>query len=209
MAAQPIERVRSEHLLATPRAIDLRAHGPFVSPDAALRESNAPAKRLSLEWIAGRAVYLIEPQQGRPLLLDAASGERLSPIGEGLARTIAEETIAGDAASVRAVLIERNPPIEYRGDLPVWRVDFAGDERLSVYVSADSGRAAARRSDLWRVYDFLWSLHIMDYRERENFNHPLLVIFSIGALMMSAVGIVLLAIRLPPRLRRTQNGKAG
>jgi hypothetical protein len=206
MAAQPIERVRSEHLLATPAAVDLRARGPFLSPDAVLRAFGSPTKRLSLDEIAGRVVYLIEPQQGRAALVDAVSGERLTPIGEELARTIAEETIAGDARAARAVLIERDSPVEYRGDLPVWRVDFPGAERLSVYVSADTGRPAARRSDLWRTYDFLWTLHIMDYRERENFNHPLLIVFSIGALLMSIAGAILLAIRLPPRVRRGQNG---
>jgi hypothetical protein len=48
----------------------------------------------------------------------------------------------------------------------------------------------------------MWALHIMDYRERENFNHPLLIAVTALALVMTIFGLVLLAIRLPQRFRR-------
>lgn len=201
MSVPPIERVRSEHLMAAPAPADLRAAGPLLAPADLMQRVGAPVRRLGLEQIAGAPVYLVELQDARPRLYDAATGAPLSPIDERLARSIAEAAVAGDATARRATLIERDPPIEYRGELPVWRLDFAGADNLAVYVAADTGRVAARRSDLWRVYDFLWALHIMDYRERENFNHPLLIAFSAGALVMSAFGIVLLFLRLPARLR--------
>jgi hypothetical protein len=200
MSVPSIERVRSEHLMAPPPAVDLASGAPFVSPDAALALGE-PAKRMSLDQVGGRFVYIVEPREGRSRLVDARTGALLSPIDEGFARSIAEQAIAGDEPARRMTLIERDPPIEYRGELPVWRADFGGVDNLSVFVTADTGRVAARRSDLWRVYDFLWSLHIMDYRERENFNHPLLIVFSVGALVMSIFGIVLLFLRLPLRLR--------
>jgi len=33
--------------------------------------------------------------------------------------------------------------------------------------------------DKWRIFDFLWMLHTMDYQERDNFNNWLLRAFSI------------------------------
>ena len=54
----------------------------------------------------------------------------------------------------------------------------------------------ARRSTLWRTYDFLWGLHIMDWRGHEDFNSWLLVIATLLATIMSVAGIVLLPSRL-------------
>jgi hypothetical protein len=30
------------------------------------------------------------------------------------------------------------------------------------------------RNGIWRAFDFLWMLHTMDYRSRDDFNNPLL-----------------------------------
>jgi len=62
-------------------------------------------------------------------------------------------------------------------------------------VSPLSGKVVARRSATWRVYDFLWSLHIMDYRDRDDFNNWLVVIAAAVALAMTVSGMVILAYR--------------
>jgi hypothetical protein len=54
----------------------------------------------------------------------------------------------------------------------------------------------ARRSTLWRVYDFLWSLHIMDFKNHEDFNTPLLIVATGLALAMVVTGIILFPSRL-------------
>ena len=82
------------------------------------------------------------------------------------------------------------------GALPAWRVDFDDGANRSLYVAADTGAVTARRSTLWRVYDFLWGLHIMDWRGHENFNSPLLIVATILALIVTIAGIVLLPSRL-------------
>jgi hypothetical protein len=78
---------------------------------------------------------------------------------------------------------------EYRGPLPAWRIAFDDAEGLAVYVAADTGRVAARRSDLWRVYDALWALHIMDWRDHENFNTGLMIVTSFTALIVNVGGL--------------------
>jgi len=67
---------------------------------------------------------------------------------------------------------------------------------LAVYVAADTGRVTARRSDLWRIYDALWALHIMDWRDHKNFNSGLLIAASATALLVVLAGFVLLPYRL-------------
>ena len=85
---------------------------------------------------------------------------------------------------------------EYRGALPAWRVDFEDGAGRSLYVAADTGAVTARRSTLWRVYDFLWGLHIMDWRGHENFNSPLLIIATALGLIVLVTGIIMMPSRL-------------
>lgn len=208
MSLAPIAEVRSEHRLAAPPAIDLEDFGPFIPAEHAAKAAGAPVRKLSLEIVGARPFYVVERGDGESVMVDANSGGLASPIDAAFARLIAEQEIAGEEQAVRVALIEDHAPIEYRGKLPVWRVDFADAAHLSAYVSPETGRILARRSDLWRAYDFLWSLHIMDYRGRENFNHPLLVAFSAAALIMSVIGMILLCLRLPMRLRRLRQQNA-
>jgi exosortase/archaeosortase len=79
--------------------------------------------------------------------------------------------------------------------LPVWRVNFADEEETSLYVSMTEARVVARRSEKWRLFDFFWMLHIMDYEERHDFNNPLLITFSVSALLFAFSGIFLLFFR--------------
>jgi hypothetical protein len=85
---------------------------------------------------------------------------------------------------------------EYRGPLPAWRVSFDDLESTRIYVSADEARVAARRTGTWRVYDFLWSLHIMDWREHEDINNNWLRAAAGLALLMALGGVVLLPWRM-------------
>ncbi len=81
---------------------------------------------------------------------------------------------------------------EFRGRaLPLFKVTTSSEDEINVYVDAVSGEVKAIRSDSWRWWDLLWSLHIMDYRERENIDNFLLKIFSILALISSLSGITL------------------
>lgn len=52
------------------------------------------------------------------------------------------------------------------------------------------------RTDMWRLFGFFWMLHIMDYKERENFNHPLLISAAGLALITVLAGLVLLIVRV-------------
>jgi len=59
----------------------------------------------------------------------------------------------------------------------------------------------ARRHQLWRWFDFLWMLHIMDYDQRIDANNLLLRISASLALLFSLSGAGLLVYSL--------RGKAG
>ena len=81
---------------------------------------------------------------------------------------------------------------EFRGrSLPIYKIKTNSSDDTNVYVDVMSGKIVAIRSDSWRVWDFLWGAHIIDYRQRDNINNILLKIFSILALLSSLSGIAL------------------
>lgn len=67
-------------------------------------------------------------------------------------------------------------------------------------MDATTGSVGARRNGLWRAYDFLWALHIMDYGGHENFNTPWLVSFAALGVLTSVTGAVVWGLRAARRL---------
>ncbi|AUJ68618.1 hypothetical protein [Pseudoalteromonas sp. NC201] len=84
----------------------------------------------------------------------------------------------------------------------VWRVEYNDIFSTTLYLSATSGEVVTVRSTLWRIFDFFWMLHIMDYDEREDFNNPLLISFAATSVLFCLTGILLLLQSPPWRKRR-------
>ena len=200
-ALAPIERVRSEHRLAAQAPVAL-PRDALANLDGVLRTLTQAPSEVTVTHRLARPVALISFTEGAPRLYDLTTGARLSPISADQAAAAARAAIA-DAGAVRAVQRVTAETPEYRGALPAWRVAFADREGLAVYVAVDTGAVTARRSDLWRVYDALWALHIMDWRDHENFNTGLLIAFALAALIASLAGIALLPYKLRLRSRRS------
>ena len=74
----------------------------------------------------------------------------------------------------------------------IWRVPFSDSDATTLYVSAQDGRILERRNDSWRLFDFVWMLHIMDYTGRKDFNNPLVITAASGGLWNVLSGIWLL-----------------
>jgi hypothetical protein len=130
-------------------------------------------KSARLETQLGRPVYVVDAAGGKALF-DARTGDKLSPLGEAAVRARAKALFAEDGEIVSASLLTTTPPVELQTrPLPLWRVEFEGAWRPTFYISPFTGELVARRHDLWRTYDFLWMLHIMDYEKRTDVNNIL------------------------------------
>ena len=206
-AIAPIEQVRSEHMKAEAPASPI----PIAAAAAGLQRIAAeePGERIEIRTMLGRAVALISPREGAPRLYDLTDGKRLSPVPPELAVQIAEADHVGEQRAIRVELVTSESP-EYRAALPAWRVDFDDGANRSLYVARDTGVVTARRSTLWRVFDFLWALHIMDFKNHEDFNTPLLIVATSLALVVIVTGILLFPVRLglTAWLRRRRRAKA-
>ena len=83
---------------------------------------------------------------------------------------------------------------EFRGrNLPLYKVisENENGKKINVYVDPFSGEVSAIRSLQWRIWDFMWGIHIMDWVERDNIDNLWLKIFSFIALFTSLSGIIL------------------
>jgi uncharacterized membrane protein YkoI len=180
---------------------DLRARQAADNPDDPPDDDGA-VLHVSLRPHLGRPAYEVQHRGGHTLV-DAVTGAVLSPIDRDVAADIARADRAGDPAVTDVVWYEADPPGEYRGGaLPAWRVDLADGQGTHIYIDASTGRITARRNDAWRRFDFFWMLHTMDYRGRDDFNHPLLIGFAALGLLSVLSGFVLWGARVYRRMRR-------
>lgn len=196
-AISPIDRVRGR---SAPNAHDppIPAGVPVLAARDALGRavSAGLAAPSALELRATPAgLFYVVRGGGRTMRLDAGTGAD-APVSRAEAEETARRDQPGRPGVLGSTLIDSNAAIEYRAKpLPAWRVALADGAGTVIYVNAVTGDVTARRNDLWRAYDFLWSLHIMDYRGRDDFNHPLLVGAGLLALLTVVSGAVLWAIR--------------
>jgi len=201
MSFLPIEKVRGEHLVDRKTFEPIPVAANFVDPARLVASVGVPVETVSWHMLHGRPVAELKTAKGTRLF-DATTGVALRPIGADLAKAIAIDAWRGAfMPSATATRVTEESP-EYRGDLPAWRVAFADPDKTAVYVVAGSGRIAAVRTGTWRLYDFFWGLHIMDWKDHENFNTPWLLGFALGGLVLGIFGTVLLFMRWPFRRRR-------
>ena len=91
-------------------------------------------------------------------------------------------------------ITEDKPGSEYRGrDLPLYKIESSNknSKNINIYIDPYSAKIVAIRSNQWRIWDFMWGLHIMDWNERDDIGNVFLKIFSILALLSAISGIYL------------------
>ena len=91
-------------------------------------------------------------------------------------------------------ITEDQPGSEYRGrPLPLYKIEALSEEgeKINVYLDPYSEKIVAIRSNQWRIWDFMWGIHIMDWNERDNIGNVFLKIFSVLALLSALSGIYL------------------
>jgi uncharacterized iron-regulated membrane protein len=197
MTAMPIEEVRGEHLRREHSEPALA--GQSVLPPEAVLRAAPTAERLALGWLLDRPVYRLSAGGKALGIVDAASGAPVT-IDAGLAERIALSHHAGGGrvTGVEAVPDGRKVS-ELRRPIPAFAVRFDDAEDSVFYVDAGTGELVAVRTGRWRLFDLMWGLHIMDWRAREDFNHPLLIASAALGLASVCGGAGLLLLRLRRR----------
>ena len=209
MVVLPIQKVRGEHHIAV---------APAQALDRAklLTLEQAIAK-VELDQVSGAVLastprgpmWTIKTTYGREQPIDAYSGAYLEEISEAEARRFAEQAYAGPGKVVKATYYDQ-PPMRSGAYDPAFAIGFDDPERSVLYISAFTGAVLSRRSAVWSAYDLAWKFHIMNFKDGDNYNTPILFIASLLAAIVTFSGVVLLWIKIGRDLkvwRATSNAR--
>ena len=104
------------------------------------------------------------------------------------------EEVRGSALQAPAVPVAPGaytlPPVDLRRAVNAWQASFADGTNL--YIDAATGEVLALRTGWWRIYDFMWGLHIMDPATREDTHNPFVIAFAVLATFGALLGCILL-----------------
>jgi len=200
MSILPIETVRSEHLVSRDAA-PVGNIGQLVSPAVIAAQIKVPVQSLRYRMLMNQPVAEVIGTNNRTYLIDGITGQPRGPVTKEDALKIAKRAwIDGNPNFISVTKVGQHS-VEYRGTLPAWQVST--DDDVRIFIPTTTGEVAAVRSSIWRFYDFFWSLHIMDWKNHENFNSWWLIAFALSGFVMSVSGIILLVKRWPLRWRKT------
>lgn len=194
MTAIPIERVRSEHHIAKFQPDALPPQGLISYADAAKAMGLQPVEAVLKSTLRG-PLWVLKDANGGSHVVDAVTGRHVAPLARSEARLLAGAQYQGrgQPAVPRWFAVA---PQEAGKPGPLWRVDFDDPEKTSFYLSPYTGEVVSRRSNVWRVYDVFWRLHILDFKTGDNFNNPLVIAAAALTLPVVITGLILLWIRL-------------
>jgi hypothetical protein len=184
MVARPIEEVRGTQLRAEPAMVDpakVRFPANIGEP---VMEARLVAQPDGPQWI-------VTTHSGTRLRYSAEFGTATPPVVKDEARRIAEATYAGDGKFAGTTYFPPGEaPVDARAEGAVWQVRF--DDGTRIYIDDATGEVLALRTDQWRLYDFMWGLHIMDPQAREDTHNPFVIGFSAVAVLGALLGCILL-----------------
>lgn len=194
-----IDDIRGDNLRKTDTILTLpnQPDSPFGWLTDSLRQHMPGCRIAKIELInlLGRTYYQVRtaPPATDYLLYDVQTHQRKLPLSLKEAQYIALQSLKQPAAVIASKYITAtNNHHEYREKpLPAYAITFGQPSPTTVYVGAHTGKVESYRSTQWRIFDFFWMLHTMDYQERDNFNNWVIRIFSVFSLLTLISGFLL------------------
>ena len=168
----------------------------YIGPTALLEPAELPTEYLKdalsidLTIQHGIPVYLIRHSDGEHLV--SGIDGSLVTFESVDAEKLAIQDFNGDG---EVISVERGmaPDMETRNHSGAyWRVNFSDKANTAIYISISTGKILERRNSYWRVRDFFWMLHIMDYAGHKDFNNPLIITVALVAIWLGLSGFLLL-----------------
>jgi uncharacterized iron-regulated membrane protein len=196
-AWMPIQVVKDEDRKAD-AAVSPLPLKRVVAPQALTLPPDFQTKTLRLDHTPAGLLYRLESTEGAVAVFDALTGTPGRYLSAGQVKDLALQQIQTSDKPVAVNFLE-TAPADYKGPVPVYQIVFDDFRQTNLYTDPWSGRVIVRRNMFWRVYDFLWMLHIMDFSEREDFNNPWIKVLSVAALSIVLSGYFIFFFGRPPR----------
>ncbi|MDM7859556.1 PepSY domain-containing protein [Alteromonas sp. ASW11-36] len=207
MSAVPLNWVHGKPLVAPHPAVEL------ADSSNTIPYTINPADWHRVEWTMRieQPVLKLTDFDGHTVFMDATSNtqQMLEPLSVEQLLAFIKRQYLGNG-NLQSMYWVEQPPAEASGiQFPVYTAQFDDWINTTFYIHPYTGQVLKVRSDIWRLFDIFWMLHIMDYETRDNFNNPLLIIAAIIALFFTVTGMVLTVswIRRSLRYNRTWYGK--
>jgi hypothetical protein len=213
MAAVNIDFIHGDSLVRN-LAVPVNGESMDFYPIADVIERYPEAVRVDVVSRLGQPHYQVTTGSV-PVLLDARNGNVKSPVDHDRAVALATYYYAGggEVSEVRLLADANERPTEIQTrSLPLWQVRFDDAIDTTFYVSPATGELVTRRHTFWRLYDFLWMFHIMDYENRTDINNNLLrlaALLGFGFTLSGAWLLVYAMKRRDTRLDGRDTGETG
>lgn len=191
----PIDQIRGRQLRAEmPSTIGVPAGG-VVAMETVAGTGGGEVELVQLRPFPGGAVYQVDTTFGT-FLHDAATGDVLSPLDEAMAKKVATASWAG-RGQLSALSLIADAPAESGGKgREMWRADFIGTDKATFWIDPYTGKLTAVRTPLWRTFDLMWGLHIMDWQNRETFTSWWMKLTAFASLVFVFSGVWLVVRRI-------------
>ena len=195
MVVLPIEKVRGEHRVGHPPPVTMDVHAMLTPEQVIARAELDEIIETDLKVAPRGPLWTLRTSYGREQSFDARTGDPIEEISEADARKFATLGYEGPGKVVNAVYFD-DPPQRSGANDPVWAVTFDDPEKSVLYLSSLTGEVQSRRSAVWDAYDLAWKFHIMNFKDGDNYNTPILFFASLLAVIVTFSGVVLLWIRI-------------
>lgn len=133
--------------------------------------------------------------QEKTILVNALNLQVKPPLTSDEAVDLAKHSFTPESEVKKVELLTTtsvNKHHEYRNQpLPAYAITFDHRSGTRVYVSCDLGQVMKFRNHNWRIFDFFWMMHTMDYSGRDNFGNIVIRLFSILGIVTILSGFTL------------------
>lgn len=193
MSALPIQKVHGDHLVRKIQPAEINLNDFKYDLTQLIKGTQVSGSRLDVNYlyILNTPAYSIKTSTERSFY-NAHNGTKLQPLAQDDIARQANHLYAGQGSLSQLTLLPQYPREIGGKAQAVWQVSYSDWVDTQLYIHPISGELIKVRSNLWYLFDFFWMLHIMDYDEREDFNHPLLIAFAFASVLFSLSGILLL-----------------
>ena len=189
MSAIPLEYVHGKHLAKRTLTNPFTQADYPTSLDNITAQVPNPMQIVFEHFLTTPLITVINTEEQQSF--NGLTGRPFQPPTKIQITANAQAHLLIDAKPINTTLLKQGTrEVGYKTN--VWQVQFNDTFNTTLYLNAINGKVITVRSTLWRIFDFFWMLHIMDYDEREDFNNPLLISFAATSVLFCLCGIILL-----------------
>jgi hypothetical protein len=189
MSAIPLEKVHGKHLATRTLNNSFTQADYIASLDDIASQVANPTQIIFESFLTTPIITVTNKDEQQSF--NGITGRPFEPPTKIQITANAKAHLLINAQPVSTLLLKQGTrEVGYKSN--IWQVQFDDTFNTTLYLSANNGKVVTVRSTLWRIFDFFWMLHIMDYDEREDFNNPLLISFAAISVLFCLSGILLL-----------------